>query len=982
MPVRSTSARGRWRTIVAALAIVIPALFPPTQSMVALGSSQSEDEATVRTTLRAFAFDSSGTLGEVDLGASVAVTGSSATVAAIESGAARAVTIARADADGDGMADLVVGYAIGDRGAVALYRGITSEIRIADLDFAPELLATGDFDGNGRSDVAAARANGSTIAIGAADDAGALRFDRSFDAGGPVTALAAGRFGAAPRRDSLAVATAGENAAGITTFDLGEAVAVEVATTLDAPASSLAFVDLPGTAQRALSVSSDHGDLLLTVPAAGAEVARLESGAAVAKATDPGLLAAIAPDATASLAMRLNGDAIDDYVVLSASSTAPTFLVSKLRGVPIVVTTNADAGPGSLRQAILDANAAAGADLITFNLPAGSTSIALASQLPTITEALTIDGTTQPGSGGNPIVELNGSGAGAGAHGLVITGGNTVIRGLVINRFGGDGIRIETAGSNVIENNYIGTNVAGTADLGNGGAGVHIIGTASNNVGGTLAAARNVISGNGGSGILIEGAGATQNTVEGNYIGTSASGAAAIGNAGSGVTLGSGAVDNLIGGSAIGAANVISGNALAGVAILGADANGNTIQNNLIGTNAANSAGLGNNGDGVFVVSSSNSITLNRIAFNGSNGVEVASGTGNVISTNSISDNGALGIDLAPLGVTPNDNDDVDTGANNLQNFPVITAASSVGNTTTITGTLESTPSSTFRIEFYTNTACDASGNGEGLTYLGFTTVTTNASGMAEFTASYGVPIGGVATVTAIAINAAGDTSEFSPCFSVATTADVSLTKTSTPDPIPVGNELTYTIVVTNSGPLAASNVQLFESTPSGTTFVSMVTTQGTCTTPPVGGTGSIVCNIGTIAPGASVTAVFKVLVVGPAGLTITNTAFVTSSTPDPNAANDTVTETTNVVAPPDITSVRKLMDPFRIRIDGTNFQPGIQVFIGNDLTPWPDVRYKNSTRLVLKGGRALKDKFPKNVPVTIRVVNPDGGQDTATFTR
>jgi len=125
--------------------------------------------------------------------------------------------------------------------------------------------------------------------------------------------------------------------------------------------------------------------------------------------------------------------------------------------------------------------------------------------------------------------------------------------------------------------------------------------------------------------------------------------------------------------------------------------------------------------------------------------------------------------------------------------------------------------------------------------------------------------------------------------------------------------------------------------------------------------------------------------VVGPAGQQIVNTVFVDSSTPDPNMENNTATETTNVIAPPIITSITKLTGggkPFRVRINGANLQPGLVVFIGASRTPWPDVKYKDSTQITLRKGGPLKALFPKGVPVEITVTNPDGGTASGTLTR
>src|SRR6266540_575054 len=121
------------------------------------------------------------------------------------------------------------------------------------------------------------------------------------------------------------------------------------------------------------------------------------------------------------------------------------------------VTTVADNVPGSLRQAILDSNANPGADTITFNIGGGGVqTIHPTSALPDITDPVTIDGTTQPGFAGSPLIELNGGSAGS-AAGLRITAGSSTVRGLVINGFALDGIVLSGSGGNLIAGNYIGT---------------------------------------------------------------------------------------------------------------------------------------------------------------------------------------------------------------------------------------------------------------------------------------------------------------------------------------------------------------------------------------------------------------------------------------------------------------------------------------------------------------------------------------------
>jgi titin len=260
------------------------------------------------------------------------------------------------------------------------------------------------------------------------------------------------------------------------------------------------------------------------------------------------------------------------------------------------------------------------------------------------------------------------------------------------------------------------------------------------------------------------------NQVQGNLIGTDVNGTASVGNSFDGVGIQNGVSDNTIGGTTAGARNVISGNSGQGVRIDGGGTTGNQVLGNFIGTKVNGTAALGNSDGGVLIASSASNNTIggtmsgegNTIAFNGGAGVfaDSTAGTGNAIRRNSIHDNGSLGIDLGPVGVTANDANDPDTGPNNRQNFPVLTSATSGGGNTTIMGTLNSTPNTSFRLEFFANSAADPSCFGEGQTFIGSTNVTTDGSGNASINVTFptGVPLGQVITSTATDPN--GNTSD------------------------------------------------------------------------------------------------------------------------------------------------------------------------------------------------------------------------------
>ncbi|HWP45948.1 MAG TPA: FG-GAP-like repeat-containing protein [Candidatus Limnocylindrales bacterium] len=469
-----------------------------------------------------------------------------------------------------------------------------------------------------------------------------------------------------------------------------------------------------------------------------------------------------------------------------------------------------DATECTLREAINTANATAGTDVILFNLPgAGPYTIQLISALPDIADPIWIDGTSQPGFTGTPLIELNGSSAGIGANGLKITAGNSIVKGLIINRFAGNGILITTGGGNLIQGNFIGTDVSGTTALGNGGTGIFINLASNNLIGGTTPGSGNVISGNGSAGIQIFGGSATGNRIQGNFVGTNFNGTVALGNAFDGIFLVN-APGNTLGGTTPGARNIISGNKLNGIEILGTGATGNWVQGNFIGTQADGIGPLGNTLYGVLINTSASNNTIggtapgagNIIAFNGSDGIFIDSGIGNALFLNSIFSNSGLGIDLGLKGITSNDSGDGDSGANNLQNFPLLTSAVSSGGSTTVQGTLNSTPNTRFRVEFYFSNTCDPSGNGEGTDILGVTTLTTDGSGNASVNVTFPVLIPAGQVVTATVTDSNNNTSEFSPCVTVTLTPPPTPTPTATPTatPTPVPTPVITSIIWGISG--------------------------------------------------------------------------------------------------------------------------------------------------------------------------------------
>jgi uncharacterized repeat protein (TIGR01451 family) len=836
------------------------------------------------------------------------------------------VHTASADFDDDGDLDLVSAQSIG---GVAVQLNDGTGTFGAPVNWPAPILAhvlVGDFNNDGLPDIAGAAGSPSRVVVllntcnQPPADVSLAMTDAPDPAveGGTVTY-------------SITAANNGPNSATGTqvTFAFNPNLASFVSATSSQGSCSGARGLVTCTLNSLASGASASLQIVLT-PVAGQTLRALAGVTSTASDPNPANNAAFTTTAVTA--------ASSTFVVTNTNDSGPGSFRQAL------LSANADAGPRDVIQFNIGGSGVHTIAPGKFDLPA-------------ITQSVEIDATTQPGYAGTPLIELSGVNADTTAHGLAVTGpGNSIIRGLAINRFQRSGILLQspnnvveanfigttadgtaaapnaadgitvrgsgntiggitagagnlisgnlsdgldlgaaTAGNTAIQGNRIGTNAAGTAAIPNTFQGIWVAGGASNNtIGGTAPTARNLISGNGSTGVMISGATTTGNVVLGNYIGTNVTGTSAVPNTFDGVNLRDGATGNTIGGG-----NVISGNRN-GV-FIETNATANHIISNVIGTNATGSGPVPNTVAGVFVNSGGNRIGINAggvaagntIAFNGAQGVSVVSGTGTTIVNNSIFSNVTLGIDLGALGVTPNDVDDADAGANNLLNFPVLSSARTVGAEVRVQVTLNPTPVGPFFVHFYANTTCDASGNGEGATPIGVSNFGATPGG-GTTTYELAVPAGQLppgSFITATTTDAGNNTSEFSACAQVngtAGTANLSILMTDAPDPATVGQPLTYTIAVTNNGPDASSNAVVTDVLPSTVTLVSATSTGGACT-----GTTTVSCALNSLAPGATFT--IGIVVTPNASGSVSNTATVTALGADPDTSNNSATTSTIV---------------------------------------------------------------------------------------
>ncbi|MCW5625699.1 MAG: right-handed parallel beta-helix repeat-containing protein, partial [Burkholderiales bacterium] len=551
-------------------------------------------------------------------------------------------------------------------------------------------------------------------ATATAADAGYGTFTATSEFSANVTAVAFGLTsnggGASASIDvvenTTAVTTVAATGSGVTYAISGGADAARFA--IDTSTGVLTFVAAPDF-ETPIDVGADNVYDVIVQASAGA-------------LTDTQAIAVTVTDVSSALVVTTAVDNNDAGIATGATYTAEWLNANK----------GAD-GFISLREAIIAANNTAGADGIAFNIAgAGVHTIGLTSALPTITDVLTIDGYTQPGTSVNTaavgtnavlLIELNGAGAGTDALGLSLQPGSagSTIRGLVIDRFDGGGIWV---GSNnaTLAGNFIGTDPSGLVAQANGKTAAAVGGIRVNvasgaTIGGAALSDRNLIAGNNYFDIYFSGG--TNSTIRGNVIGANASATATLSTvpiAAVGFTNGS--TGNVLGGAAAGQGNVIAGGRSNVVLTGGTSSQASILGNLMYGANAGSQ----------------------------------------------------MAIDLDNDGVTANDLGDADSGQNALQNFPVLTGAHTDGaGSATVTGTLNTSANTYLRVEFFAIASGSASSSGHGgaQRFLGYVNVLTDASGNASFgttlpaTLAEGEKVSATATVSNASYDAYAATSEF-----------------------------------------------------------------------------------------------------------------------------------------------------------------------------------------------------------------------------
>ena len=471
---------------------------------------------------------------------------------------------------------------------------------------------------------------------------------------------------------------------------------------------------------------------------------------------------------------------IDHQVILSESfqdnwqSKLSVITVTTASGVNDTGSTTFDIGTLlanrgtdgqiSLSEAIIAANNSAGADTIWFDIGGGGLQvIQLGNALPAITDTIILDGTTQTGFVDQPLIHLDGMDLAANGLTLVAGSAGSTIRGLGIANFDFNGIHVLSSG-NTIAGNWIGGFDPSTGaressrDIDFNGI---FVTSSGNTIGGVNAVDRNVIGELDLFGIALIGSDATDNLVQGNWIGITPDGNADAPVELDGIALLFSADDNTI-------ANNVVGNARHGIHLF--DASNNVLIGNAVGTDFSQTHSIGNAQKGIRLAGDSDDNEIgqsgqgNLIVGNGMDGIAVLdTSTGNTIRFNEITGNADMPIDLGGDGTDVNDVLDTDTGANQHQNRPVLSSAT-VDSTSQLTVVLQlnSAAMQTYRIDFY-EASQEPGSYGDPLRYIGYSIINTSVTGNASVIASGPIPgLTGGELMVATATDSGGNTSEFS----------------------------------------------------------------------------------------------------------------------------------------------------------------------------------------------------------------------------
>ena len=810
------------------------------------------------------------------------------------------VALAVGDLTGDFLSEIAVANAGDDRVTTLIQSslGIFVPGPSRDVGLNPEAIAFGDFDGDGLADIATANQSAGTVSVLRRLPNNALRTAETVPVGlGPAALATVDIFDptSSAFRSTLAVLN-----------ETGETVSV--LNSRQPPASGILIESAPGN--RAVGNTIGLGADGQT------SIGNLGSGIRVEDAPDT-TIGGLSP-ALANVISANEGSGIE------VSGPASTGL--RLLGNRVGTNAPGTASRGNFRSGVRIVGDVSGA-VVRDNLLSGNFNhgLFLDGQFDDdFTAVLAARGTLIRGnrvgtdaSGTSPLANTV-----DGIHlrfsrdttvGGVASGQGNLISGNVDHGLSliGTASFPGNASGTLVQGNLVGLDASGAVVLGNGEEGLYFVNSPDNTVGGVADGAANVISGNGDDGIAIRGpfpGGESQpalqssgNRILGNFIGTNADLAPGLGNGQDDGVLAAGiflahAPDNVVSGNAIrhniGRGMLISRSATTGNVVVGNDISENTLAGVRVHNNASlNTIGGVGPGSG------------NVIRANGGNGVELAVGDsegnpnlpppfGIAILGNSISRNVGLGIDLGADGPTANDPGDPDVGPNASQNAP---ALSSVGSATEpgrilVSGTLDSIPNRSYRVEFFL-TPPEPDGFPEGRTFLGAVSVSTDATGLASFSAPLSFPVGDPGTlITATATDPIGNTSEFSPGVEVPT--DLTITKTA-PESVVLGQELAYTLIVSNVGLVTASGVVVSDPLPDGFQFVEVTSNLGTASEEG----GLVLVDIDSLDPGQS--ASVTIVGIASASGSLTNTATVTSKTPDEDPDTNSSTATTTVLAEP-----------------------------------------------------------------------------------